>query len=48
VPGLLYTIETQPGLQVGEHLVLRVPRCPACSVAERAAPPLPWHAAAAA
>ena len=48
VPGLLYTIETQPGVQLGEHMVLRVPRCPACSVAERAAPPLPWHAAAAA
>jgi bacteriocin biosynthesis cyclodehydratase domain-containing protein len=48
VPGVLHTIEAQPALRLGEHLVLRVPRCPACSVAERAAPPLPWHAAVAA
>ena len=47
VPGILYTIETQPALRLDEHAVLRVPRCPSCSVAERAAPPLPWHAAAA-
>jgi bacteriocin biosynthesis cyclodehydratase domain-containing protein len=47
-PGVLYAIETQPAFRVGEHAVLRVPRCPACSVAERAAPPLPWHAVAAA
>jgi bacteriocin biosynthesis cyclodehydratase domain-containing protein len=48
VPGVLYAIETRPGLHLGEHPVLRVPRCPACSGAERAAPPLPWHAAVAA
>ena len=48
VPGVLYALETQPALRLGEHPVLRVPRCPACSVAERAAPPLPWHAAVAA
>jgi bacteriocin biosynthesis cyclodehydratase domain-containing protein len=48
VPGVLYTIETQPALHLGEHPVLRVPRCPVCSVVERAAPPLPWHAAVAA
>jgi len=48
VPGVLHAIETRPGLRLSEHAVLRVPRCPACSVAERAAPPLPWHAAAAA
>jgi bacteriocin biosynthesis cyclodehydratase domain-containing protein len=47
-PGVLYAIETQPALRLGEHAVLRVPRCPACSVSERAAPPLPWHVAAAA
>jgi hypothetical protein len=47
-PGVLYAIETQPALRLGEHAVLRVPRCPACSVSGRAAPPLPWHAAAAA
>jgi bacteriocin biosynthesis cyclodehydratase domain-containing protein len=48
VPGVLYAIETMPALRLREHSVLRVPRCPACSVAERAAPPLPWHAAVAA
>jgi bacteriocin biosynthesis cyclodehydratase domain-containing protein len=48
VPGVLYAIELHPGLRLSEHVVLRVPRCPACSVAERAAPPLPWHAAQAA
>jgi bacteriocin biosynthesis cyclodehydratase domain-containing protein len=48
VPGVLHTVETQPALRLGEHPVLRVPRCPACSVVERAAPPLPWHAAVAA
>jgi bacteriocin biosynthesis cyclodehydratase domain-containing protein len=48
VPGVLYTVEMHPILRLSEHAVLRVPRCPACSVAERAAPPLPWHAALAA
>jgi bacteriocin biosynthesis cyclodehydratase domain-containing protein len=48
VPGVLFTVETQPALRLGEHAVLRVPRCPACSVAQRAAPPLPWHPALAA
>ena len=48
VPGVLYTIETQPALRLREHAVLRVPRCPACSVAGHAAPPLPWHTAVAA
>jgi bacteriocin biosynthesis cyclodehydratase domain-containing protein len=48
VPGVLYTIEMQPELRLRAHLVLRVPRCPACSIAEHAAPPLPWHAAVAA
>jgi len=48
VPGVLYAVETQPALRLGEHPVLRVPRCPACSIAERAAPPLPWHTAVAA
>jgi bacteriocin biosynthesis cyclodehydratase domain-containing protein len=48
IPGVLYAIETQPALRLAEHPVLRVPRCPACSIAERAAPPLPWHTAVAA
>jgi hypothetical protein len=47
VPGTLYTLEARPALRLDTHAVLRVPRCPSCSVAERLAPPLPWHAAAA-
>jgi bacteriocin biosynthesis cyclodehydratase domain-containing protein len=46
--GVLYAVEAIPGPAVTEHAVLRVPRCPACSPAERRAPPLPWHAAEAA
>jgi len=48
VPGMLYAIEMQPALRLGEHPVLRVPRCPACSATGRTAPPLPWHPAVAA
>jgi len=48
VPGVLHVVETQPALSLSEHHVLRVPRCCACSVAERLARPLPWHAAEAA
>jgi bacteriocin biosynthesis cyclodehydratase domain-containing protein len=48
LPGLLYAVEPQPTLTITEHTVLRVPRCPACSRAERVAAPLPWHAAEAA
>jgi bacteriocin biosynthesis cyclodehydratase domain-containing protein len=47
VPGVLYTVELRPSPLLVSHSVLRVPRCPACSPAERQAPPLPWHAAAA-
>jgi bacteriocin biosynthesis cyclodehydratase domain-containing protein len=48
LPGVLHVLETAPELSVGTHAVLRVPRCPACSDAERLAPPLPWHEAEAA
>lgn len=47
LPGTLHALETRPALRLSEHAVLRVPRCPACSVAARIAPPLPWHQAAA-
>jgi len=47
LPGLLFAVEACPALSVGEHPVLRHPRCPACSPAERLVPRLPWHQAAA-
>jgi bacteriocin biosynthesis cyclodehydratase domain-containing protein len=45
VPGVLYAAEAQPLPTITDHSVLRVPRCAACSLAERSAPVLPWHAA---
>jgi bacteriocin biosynthesis cyclodehydratase domain-containing protein len=48
LPGVLFALEAQPALKLDEHHILRVPRCEACSVAARAAPRLPWHAAEAA
>jgi bacteriocin biosynthesis cyclodehydratase domain-containing protein len=45
VPGVLYAVELQPLPAITDHNVLRVPRCPVCSSAERLAPVLPWHAA---
>jgi bacteriocin biosynthesis cyclodehydratase domain-containing protein len=41
VPGVLHAVEPD-ALQVTRHAVLRVPRCPACSGADRLAPPAPW------
>jgi bacteriocin biosynthesis cyclodehydratase domain-containing protein len=48
LPGVMFTVEARPRPSIGEHPVLRVPRCPACSSAERLAAPLPWHEARAA
>jgi bacteriocin biosynthesis cyclodehydratase domain-containing protein len=48
LPGLVHVIESGPPLVLSAHPILRVPRCPACSPAERLAPPVPWHEAAAA
>jgi bacteriocin biosynthesis cyclodehydratase domain-containing protein len=45
--GAMITLETRPILRLEEHVVLRVPRCTACSRSSSVAPPLPWHAAAA-
>jgi bacteriocin biosynthesis cyclodehydratase domain-containing protein len=48
LPGVLHVVELRPALSVSPHEVLRVPRCGACSPAERLARPLPWHEADAA
>jgi len=42
LPGVLLAVEPDGGLRVTRHLVLRVPRCPACSPTRRLAPPAPW------
>ncbi len=46
--GRLWALAIWPSLSVSEHMVYRVPRCPACSTAEMAAAPSPWpeHAGA--
>jgi bacteriocin biosynthesis cyclodehydratase domain-containing protein len=48
LPGTLYVLEAGPPLALTTHPVLKVPRCPACSIVERVAPPIPWHEAEAA
>ncbi len=48
LPGVLHVLEAGPPLALTTHLVLKVPRCPACSTVERLAPPVPWHEAEAA
>ena len=48
LPGVLHVLETRPELSLGTHVVLRVPRCAACSDTDVLAPPLPWHEAEAA
>jgi bacteriocin biosynthesis cyclodehydratase domain-containing protein len=45
LPGRLWALELQPAPSLTEHLVYRVPRCPACSQACAAAPPSPWFEA---
>lgn len=48
LPGVLYALDdADGGLRLSAHLVLRVPRCPACSGADTRARALPWHEAAA-
>jgi bacteriocin biosynthesis cyclodehydratase domain-containing protein len=48
LPGVLYTVEARPTISIGEHPVLRVPRCPVCSNVDRVPARLPWHEARAA
>jgi bacteriocin biosynthesis cyclodehydratase domain-containing protein len=43
IPGVLFAVEPASGLVAGPHRVLRVPRCSACSLAERVAPAAPWY-----
>ena len=40
--GVLLAVEQTPELTCSRHVVHRVPRCPACSPAERRAVPSPW------
>jgi bacteriocin biosynthesis cyclodehydratase domain-containing protein len=42
LPGRLWAVELWPSPSVSEHVVYRVPRCPACSRTETAARPSPW------
>jgi bacteriocin biosynthesis cyclodehydratase domain-containing protein len=41
LPGVFYACEAG-GSSLTQHRVYRVPRCPVCSGARDAAPPLPW------
>jgi bacteriocin biosynthesis cyclodehydratase domain-containing protein len=42
LPGRVWAVELWPSPSVSEHVVYRVPRCPACSGTETAARPSPW------
>ena len=43
LPGLLQTVDLVDGVELHSHVLLRVPRCPACSGLGGLARPLPWH-----
>ena len=43
--GVLLALELDPCPHIGEHVVLRVPRCSACGPAGGLPDPLPWHRA---
>jgi bacteriocin biosynthesis cyclodehydratase domain-containing protein len=45
LPGFLFVLSSRPVVSLERHFVLRVPRCPVCSIADRSAPRLPWHEA---
>jgi len=43
LPGSVVTVEITPALSVTNEVVLRVPRCPACSGLDETGQPVPWH-----
>lgn len=45
LPGAVVSVESAPDLAVTDELLLRVPRCPACSGLAGAGQPVPWHEA---
>ncbi len=45
LPGAVVSVEVAPELVVSDELLLRVPRCPACSGLAEAGQPVPWHEA---
>lgn len=45
LPGAVVSVDVAPGLAVSEELLLRVPRCPACSGLAEIGQPVPWHEA---
>lgn len=45
LPGAVVAVEVAPELVASDELLLRVPRCPACSGLTEAGQPVPWHEA---
>jgi len=45
LPGSIATVAVAPRLELADDVVLRAPRCPACSGAAVSGVPLPWHEA---
>lgn len=45
LPGAVVSVEVAPALVVSDELLLRVPRCPACSGLAETGQPVPWHEA---
>lgn len=45
LPGAIVTVEVTPELAVSDEILLRVPRCPACSGLADLGQPVPWHEA---
>jgi bacteriocin biosynthesis cyclodehydratase domain-containing protein len=45
LPGSIATVTVTPRLELADDVVLRAPRCPACSGTAAFGTPLPWHEA---